>query len=73
MAKKATKKINKIFIQFSGNEVTTNDLTRKVKEILTKDLGNLVWDMKHVKIYVNTDKSKVYYVINDTVTGDFEI
>lgn len=72
-AKKAPAKTQEIFIQFAGKEILDKDLTDKVKEIWTKELGNKVKDMVDVKIYVKPEESAAYYVINGDVTGSIDL
>lgn len=82
--KKATKKTTKlkgvnseVHIQYHHNgnahDLTAEELPLRVKEIWTGELGNLVRDLKDVKIYVNVDESTAYYVINDDVEGKFAL
>lgn len=74
--KTASKRSNyksEVFIQFSGIEITSTDLTERVKEIWTKEMGKLVKDLKEIKVYVNADESMAYYVINNDVNGKFAL
>ena len=74
--KTASKRSNyksEVFIQFSGIEITSTDLTERVKEIWTKEMGKLVRDLKEIKVYVNADESMAYYVINNDVNGKFAL
>lgn len=72
-AKKTPAKTQEIYFQSAGKEILDKDLTEKVKEIWTKELGNKVKDMTDVKIYVKPEENAAYYVINDDVTGSFEV
>lgn len=69
----SAKKTQEIFIQFAGKQILDKDLTDKVKEIWTKELGNKVKDMVDVKIYVKPEESAAYYVINGDVTGSIDL
>ena len=60
-AKKTPAKTQEIYLQFAG------------REILDKDLGNKVRDLVDVKIYVKPEECAAYYVINNDVTGSFEL
>ncbi len=68
---------SEVHIQYlhDGNarDLTAEELPLRVKEIWTKELGNLVRDLKDVKIYVNVDESTAYYVVNDSVEGKFAL
>ena len=61
-AKKAPAKTQEIYVQY-----------KKVKEIWTKEMGNKVKDLVDLKIYVKTEENAAYYVINNDVTGRFDI
>ncbi|MEK6264959.1 MAG: DUF6465 family protein [Clostridium sp.] len=64
-------KSNKI-IQFYGKEVTLKDLEQKVKKIWREE-GKLQKDIKSMEIYVKIDENRCYYVINENVSGKFEL
>ncbi len=72
-AKKAPAKTQEIYLQFAGREILDKDLMERVKTIWTKDLGNKVRDLVDVKIYVKPEECAAYYVINNDVTGSFEL
>lgn len=60
-------------IEFAGKAYTTEDLMRIAKDVWKYDLNQKEADFKKAELYVKPEESKVYYVINDTVTGDFAI
>lgn len=62
-----------VMVQYMGNEVSTDDLMKKVKEYWTKQLKNKVGDMKSVTLYVKPEEGKAYFVINEDVTGYVEM
>lgn len=64
---------SEVIIQRSDFEVTSSGLVDEVKEIWTKEMGNLVRDLKDVKVYVNTEEAMAYYVINGEVNGSFAL
>ena len=64
---------SEVIIQRSDFEVTSSGLVDEVKEIWTKQMGNLVRDLKDVKVYVNTEEAMAYYVINGEVNGSFAL
>ncbi len=61
-----------IFVEYLGNQIDTNVQMNKLKEIW-KEQGGKVKDLKDVKLYINAEQNQVYYVINEDVTGSFEI
>ncbi len=73
-AKGAAKKMEEqIVIQFAGKECTKDDLMNRINEIWTSEYGKKVSEMKKAAFYVKTEESAVYYVINDDITGKFDI
>jgi hypothetical protein len=64
-------KSNKI-IQFYGKEITLKDLEQKVKKIW-REGGKLQKDMKSMELYVKIDENRCYYVINENISGKFEL
>ena len=62
-----------IFVQYMGNEITTDEITKKVKEYWTKELKKKVSEMKTVTIYVKPEEAKAYYVINEEISGFVEL
>mgnify|MGYP004457872817 FL=1 len=59
-----------IYVQYMGDEITTDEIMKKIKEYWTKELKKKVSEMKNVTVYVKPEESKAYYVINDEITGD---
>lgn len=64
-------KINTI-IQHSNGEISLDVVEKEIKKIW-KESGNLSKDLKTVTIYVKPEESKVYYVLNDTITDSIDI
>lgn len=64
-------KSNKI-IQFFGKEVTLKELEQKVKEIW-REGGKLQKDIKSMELYVKIEENRCYYVINEKVSGEFDL
>ncbi len=62
----------KTFVQHSKGELALEDVEKEVKKIW-RDQGNLSKDLKTITLYVKPEESKVYYVINDTVTDSIDI
>ena len=71
-AKKAEKKED-VILQFGGREINDKDLVARVNEIWTKDLGKKAADLKDMRIYVKPEEYTAYYVINDDITGSFDL
>lgn len=62
-----------ITVQFGDKSYTTEDLVKIAKDVWKYDLKQKAGDFKSVALYVKTEESLVYYVINDEVTGSFAI
>lgn len=62
-----------VTIQFSGKSYSTDDLVKIAKDVWVYDLGKNETDFKSVELYVKTEESTVYYVINGEVQGSFNI
>ena len=75
-AKKTTVKKNAestVVLQFAGKEYTNEDLIKIAKDVWKYDLKQKVGDFKKVKLFVKPEESKVYFVVNDEVSGEFGI
>ena len=59
-----------IYVQYMGDEITTDEIMKKIKEYWTKELKKKVSEMKNVTVYVKPEEGQAYYVINDEITGD---
>ena len=71
--KKAAAVKENISIQFAGKEYTTEQLVKIAKDVWEFDLKKDPADFKEVQLYVKPEEAKVYYVINGTETGSFDI
>lgn len=76
-AKKAAKKPAEVkaavSVQFAGKEYTTEQLVEIAKAVWQYDLNQKPEDFQSVELYVKTEESAVYYVINGSTTGSFGI
>ena len=76
--KTATKKAAKaaavkVAIQFADKNYTAEDLAKIANDVWVYDYGKDVADLKDVQLYVKPEESKVYYVFNNEIAGDFNI
>ena len=71
--KKAAAVKENISIQFAGKDYTTEQLVKIAKDVWEFDLKKDSADFKEVQLYVKPEEAKVYYVINGTETGSFDI
>ena len=68
--KKAAVVTEEVYLQYAGKELSSADLTAKVKEIW-KEMGKKAADLKDIKVYVKPEENAAYYVINNEETGSF--
>lgn len=69
----AKKVEEKFVIQFAGRECTKEAIVDRIQAIWTNDFGKNASEMKKVAFYVKPEEAAVYYVINDDITGRFDI
>lgn len=72
-AKKSAEVKAAVSVQFSGKEYTVEKLVEIAKDVWQYDLGRKPEDFQSVELYVKTEESAVYYVINGDTTGSFAI
>ena len=60
-----------MFVEYQGKQVEDKAIIAAVKNAWT-EAGNKVGDMKTVELYIKPEEASVYYVINETETGNVE-
>ena len=71
--KAAAKKEVKIAIQFADKNYTSEDLANIANDVWVYDYNKKASELKDVQLYVKPEESKVYYVFNNEIAGDFNI
>lgn len=61
-----------MILQYAGREVQAEDWTRRAKEAWTA-AGKAEKEIKAIKLYVKPEENMVYYVVNEEMTGSFEL
>ena len=70
-AKRAEKEIlQEVFFEYNGNQILSNELLDRIKEEY-KNEGHRISSIKTLRVYINMDDRKAYYVINDKAEGKF--
>lgn len=70
-AKKVVKEaVEEVFFEYNGEQLLTKEIVERVKEAY-KNEGHRVGAIKSLRIYINPDERKAYYVINDKAEGKF--
>ncbi|MGN0402587.1 MAG: DUF6465 family protein [Acetatifactor sp.] len=71
-AKKAELK-SEVHIQFAEKSYSQEELIKIAKDVWKYDLKQKVSELTSVELYVKPEESKVYYVMNKDVKGNFLI
>lgn len=61
-----------VFVQFMGLEVSEAEIMAGIKQ-WWKEQGKLVKELKTVNMYVKPEEKKVYFTINESVSGSLDI
>ena len=72
--KKAAAKVvakETLAVQFAGKDYSTEDIMKLAKDAYKATKNKAA--IKTLNVYVNTDDSKAYYVVNDEFKGEVEI
>ncbi len=67
-----TDKVEEIYVQFNGQEITTKDILEKVKQA-HKDNGHRIGHIKSTQIYIKPEDGMAYYVINGKYKGEIPL
>ena len=57
------------YLQYMGKEISTEEITKKVHEVWTKEYGKSVEEIKTLNVYLKPEEAAAYYVINEETTG----
>lgn len=74
-SKPAAKKEIKVSstLQFGGKAYTEEDLVKIAKDVWRYDLKRKLNELQSIELYVKPEENMVYYVINKTEAGSFNI
>ena len=72
---KITKKENKgleleTYFEFNGIQINSDEIIKRAREAYLAE-GNSLDDVKSVKIYINANERRAYYVVNDQAESKF--
>ena len=68
----ATIKTN-IELQYGSESVTREELVKRAKDTYTSTTGKKATDIKSLDLYVKPEENKVYFVVNNSETGDYNL
>ena len=72
-AAKTTKKTavtESSFVEFEGKQLSVSEITENAKKHWQSANSGVISD---IKVYINTNQSKAFYVVNNEDRGEFEI
>ena len=61
------------YLQYMGKEISTEEITKKVHEVWTKEYGKSVEEIKTLNVYLKPEEAAAYYVINEETAGKVTI
>lgn len=61
-----------LYVEYGQNQREDKALVAKAKEIWV-NAGNKIKDIKTLNLYVKPEEDSVYYVINESFTGKFNL
>ena len=62
-----------VYLQFSGKEVSKDELIAQVKDVWTKEMKKKAADLKSIALYLKPEDEAAYYVINDSFAGKIDL
>lgn len=68
----AGKEEEKIVLQFSGREISTNEIKDQIKAVWVEQ-GHRVASIKKLEVYIKPEEYAVYYVINEKNSGKIDL
>ena len=60
-------------LEFAGEQITQEEIKKKVKENWTKVQKNKIKDIKTIKVFLQPENSCAYYTINDEGNDSYKI
>jgi len=62
-----------VVLQYGGKSVTYAEILTCMEAIWTRDFGKKVEEIESLNLYIKPEENKVYYVVNASMMGDFEL
>ena len=56
--------VQEVFVEYNGDQILTEDIVNRIKDKYQGE-GHRVGAIKSLRVYVNLEERKAYYVIND--------
>jgi predicted RecB family nuclease len=62
-----------VMLQYAGKDISYDELVQNAKNKYQYDMGGDVDAIKEIDLYVKPDESKVYFVIDGNIEGDYDL
>ncbi len=62
-----------VMLQYAGKDISYDEFIQNAKNKFQYDMGGDVNAIKEINLYVKPDESKVYFVINGNIEGDYDL
>ena len=62
-----------VVLQYADKSVSFDTLVQNAKNVWEFDMGRKVSEIKDINLYVKPEEGKVYFVVNNSETGDFSL
>ncbi len=69
-AKKNPDRVQEVFFEFNGKKIEAGQVVSQVEEAYKAD-GHQIGRIRDLKIYINPDESRAYYVINGNAENKY--
>lgn len=74
-AKKTAKKapeerLQEVYFEYEGQQILSREVVEKIEETYKAE-GHRISSIKSLRVYINPDEQRAYYVINDKAEGKF--
>lgn len=69
-ADKKKERMQEIYFEYSENQIVCSEIITKIEEAF-KEEGHRVSTIKDLRVYVNVNENRAYYIINGKAEGKF--
>lgn len=70
-AKKApVERVQEVYFEYAGQQILSSEIISKIEEAFKAE-GHRISTIKDLRVYVNPEEQRAYYVINDKAEGKF--
>lgn len=69
-AKKSVERVQEVYFEFDQKQIEANQVVKKIEEAFKAE-GHQIGRIKDLKVYINPEESRAYYVINGKAENKF--